>query len=136
MSELAIATPVNAGRIDLAAGYSSLRPTDVESKKRIFMAVTNALSLSDNLGLEIPVVDVITQPVESLNDQGEIDEYTRTVLISEDGTAFAAGSDGILTALHTLLAVFGTPDTWAEPVVVKAVEKKGKKYKFMSLETV
>lgn len=126
----------NSGSVNLVDGYSSITGDDLDARKRVYTAISAAKSLSDVLGKTINLKDVIVQPVTSENEEtGEVDEYLRTTLIDADGTAYAAGSTGVASSLRNLFGVFGEPSTWAEPLAIKIVEKKGRKgFKFMSIE--
>jgi len=137
MSELAVIQDAqDFSQVDISKGYSSIKGNDLETRKKVYTAVTNAASLGDNLGKTIQLVDIIVQPVESVNEgTGMLEQYSRTTFIDAEGNAYAAGSDGVLTATRTLLAVMGQPSTWAAPLPVKVVEKKGNKgFKFYTVE--
>ena len=57
---------------------------------------------------------------------------TETLIEADFGTT---GLDCRYTETQT--AIFGTPDTWAAPLVLKVVEKKSRRgYKFFDLELV
>lgn len=116
--------------------YSSVTGTDVEARKLVYNAVNNAGLINEHLGEEFLLSNIIQQPTESLNEEtGVVEEYTRTTLISPDGTALSAGSDGIAGSVDNLLAAFGEPSEWAEPLKVKVVERKSKnKRTFFSIE--
>lgn len=127
-----------AGTVSVLEGYTSIRAIDAESKKVIFNAINSAEKLKENIGKELALTNVIVQPTMGENeDTGEVEEYLRTNLICDDGTAYAAGSTGIVTALHNLFNVYGEPDTWDEPLVIKVVEKKSNRGRnFMTIEVV
>lgn len=116
--------------------YSSVTGTDVEARKLVYNAVNNAEQVSDHLGEEFLLSNIIQQPTESLNeDTGVVEEYTRTTLITPEGTAYSAGSDGIAGSVDNLIAAFGEPSEWAEPLKVKVIERKSKnKRTFFSIE--
>ena len=118
--------------------YSSVTGTDVNARKLVYNAVNNAEQVSDHLGEEFLLSNIIQQPTESLNEvTGEVDVYTRTTLIGPDGKAFSAGSDGIAGSVDNLIAAFGEPSEWAEPLRVKVVERKSRnKRSFFSIEVV
>lgn len=126
----------NAASIDLKRGYSSIQGDDMDARKRLYTAIASAEQLSDHLGETIVLKDVVVLPVTSENEEtGEVDEYERTTLIDVNGSAFAAGSSGVVSSLKNLFGVFGEPSTWAEPLPIKVVEKKGRKgFKFMTIE--
>lgn len=135
-----IDTPAPVAVRSLKDGYSSIKGDDLDTRKRVFTAVSNAENISDHLGVTFNVVDVIVQPVSSENEEtGEIEEYERTVLMTADGGAFAASSSGILTALGNLLTIVGEPSGWPDGgIALQVVEKKSRKngYRFMTFELV
>lgn len=128
-------TPVN-----IIDGYSSIVGDDFETRKRVLTAVTNAEQLSEHVGETILIKDILVQPVQSENEKtGEVEDYLRTTLIAEDGTAYAAGSSGLAMSVRNILGIMGEPSTWPEPLAAKVVEKpssKGKGWKFFTLELV
>lgn len=116
--------------------YSSVTGTDVDARKLVYNAVNNAEQVSDHLGEEFLLSNIIQQPTESLNEEtGEVEVYTRTTLITPDGKAFSAGSDGIAGSVDNLIAAFGEPSEWAEPLRVQVIERKSRnKRTFFSIE--
>ena len=123
--------------------YSSVKGTDIDARKLVYNAVNNAEQVSDHLGEEFLLSNIIQQPTESLvldkdgNPTGEVEEYTRTTLITPDGQAFSAGSDGIAGSVENLISAFGEPSEWAEPLRVKVIERKSRnKRTFFSIEVV
>lgn len=140
MSDVAVIP--TAKRSQLASGYTSITSTDMDTKKKVFIAVTQAESLKANLGKKITVVDVLTQPMseEKRNEKtGEItlDEYTRITLIADDGKAYAASSTGVLNSLETAFQVFGPPSEWGDGLTFIPREEQSpnnKMYKFVTLD--
>lgn len=116
--------------------YSSVVGDDIDARKLVYNAVNNAELVSDHLGEEFLLSNIIQQPTETLNeDTGEVDTYTRTTLISPDGKAYSAGSDGIAGSVDNIISAFGEPSTWAEPLTVKVIERKSQnKRTFFSIE--
>ena len=106
--------------------YCSLTPQTDEERKALYNAV-NAPShrLSEYIGQEIRVSDVYVEIVKLTNENtGEVTEAPRIVLFG-DGESWTCTSTGIFGALKKLFAVFGTPDTWHEPLTlrVKQIER-------------
>lgn len=105
------------------------------------MALYNAMQTSDrvdeHLNEPLHVTNVLAQAVEVANQEtGEINSSTRVVVHAEEGD-FAASSPTLAHAFGNLFAIFGTPDKWAAPIVLKVVEKKSRRgYKFFDLELV
>lgn len=118
--------------------YSSVTGDDVNARKLVYNAVNNAEQISDHLNVEFQLSNIIQQPTSSLNEHtGEVEEYTRTTLITPDGKAYSAGSDGIAGSVENLLAAFGEPHSWSEPLTVKVVERRSRnKRSFFSIEVI
>lgn len=115
--------------------FTTVKGTDIEAKKTVFSAVNDAEPLSDHLGEILNVVDIVAHKVEVANEEsGEIDEATRVVLLTSDGTALASVSVGIQGAVRNILAFLGEPSTWNGAVKLIPVEKKGRRgFRYMSL---
>lgn len=133
-----IAIQHNAGTVSLVDGYSSIKGDDVDTRKRVFNAVSAAEPIKNHLNKALTIVDVIVQPAESENQQtGEVDQYLRTTLIDDKGNAYSAGSVGISMALKNILDIMGEPGSAAWPLKVKAVSKAGRKgFDYLTLELV
>ena len=118
--------------------YSSVTGDDVNARKLVYNAVNNAEQISDHLGVEFQLSNIIQQPTSSVNeDTGVVESYTRTTLITPEGAAYCAGSDGIAWSVENLLSAFGEPHTWAEPLTVKVVERRSRnKRTFFSIEVI
>lgn len=116
--------------------YSSVVGDDVDARKLVYNAVNNAEQISDHLNTPFLLANIIQQPAESVDDEtAEVSEYTRTTLITPDGKAYSAGSDGIAGSVDNLIAAFGEPHTWAEPLNVQVIERKSQnKRTFFSIE--
>lgn len=105
------------------------------------MALYNALQTSDrvdeHLNEPLHVTNVLAQAVEVANQEtGEINSSTRVVIHAEEGD-FAASSPTLAHSFGNLFAIFGTPDKWSYPIVLKVVEKKSRRgFKFFDLELV
>lgn len=107
--------------------YSSISGDDEATKVTVFNAINNAKPLSDFIGQPIALKDVIQVPAEGVDENtGEVTFFTRTILLDADNVAYAGGSDALLGSLDNLFGVFGKPDTWTEPRVIRVVERKGK----------
>jgi hypothetical protein len=103
-------------------------------------AVNNSENLKDAVkaakdSLDLKVVDVVLQEVEIADEAGNISDNIRITLVTEDGTAYHATSKGIAQSLKQAFGVFGTPDSWQEPLEVTAIEEKGRNgYYFLTLK--
>ena len=122
--------------------YSSLKTNTRAEKMAYLKAVNNSVNLKDAIketpGITLKVVDIVLQEVEIADEKTEaITDNIRVTLVVEDGTAYHATSKGIAQSLKQAIGVFGTPDTWDEPLEVQPVEEKGRNgYYFLTLKYV
>lgn len=137
--EIAVATPgdTQGVSIDLTRGYTSITGTDLNTKKRVYSAVTSAESLKDHLGETITVVDVLAQPIEDVKQDGTVEEFTRITLLTADGKAYSASSTGVLNSLDTAFKIFGPPSQWGDGLdfVAREVQSPNNKaWRFVALD--
>jgi hypothetical protein len=123
------------------AGFYSSLATNTRAEKMAYLkAVNNSENLKDAVkaakdSLDLKVVDVVLQEVEIADEAGNISDNIRITLVTEDGTAYHATSKGIAQSLKQAFGVFGTPDSWQEPLEVTAIEEKGRNgYYFLTLK--
>lgn len=115
--------------------YSSIQGDSIEDRLAVYTAISNAEKLADHVNEVINVKDVILQPVEMLDrETGEMRGAVRTILIADDGQAYAATSSGIETSMKSILTIVGEPTTWEHPIAFKPVRKQGNNgYPFLTL---
>lgn len=108
--------------------WSSIDGSTRAGKLETIAAITNAKPVNEHLDTPIALVDVIVQAVEIADTaSGELTDAVRTYLIAEDGTAYAATSNGILGSLRDIFGILGQPSTWdGVPLPVKVMEERGK----------
>lgn len=119
--------------------FCSMVVTNREERKAFYNAVQNCdKKVSDYINKEITFKHVYLEKTEVMekdrtgNPTGVINEAVKIVLILEDGTGIASTSKGVLTSLYAMFKIFGTPDTWDEPMtcVVRQIETaKGRTFK-------
>lgn len=111
--------------------------TSMDGKMALYNAMQTSDRVDEHLNEPLHVTNVLAQAVEVANQEtGEINSSTRVVIHAEEGD-FAASSPTLAHAFGNLFAIFGTPDKWAAPIVLKVVEKKSRRgYKFFDLELV
>lgn len=111
--------------------------TAMDGKMALYNAMQTSDRVDEHLNEPLHVTNVLAQAVEVANQEtGEINSSTRVVIHAEEGD-FAASSPTLAHAFGNLFAIFGTPDKWAAPIVLKVVEKKSRRgYKFFDLELV
>lgn len=107
--------------------FSTIKTDSLTEKMSLFAALSDALPIADNLGKQINLIHVVAQVVEVKQTDGSLQEAVRTILIDQDGTAYAGTSGGLFKALENLLEVLGTPDTWGSAAVpIQVVELKSR----------
>lgn len=116
--------------------FCSIVGNDLDSKKRIYNAVSNSTPLKDKIGDVLNIVDVIAQNVrlEDRNNPGTYNDAVRVVLIDADGAAYGTVSSGVMNSLTNMFAIVGNPH-WETPMPIKVNSKKGNRgFDFLSLE--
>lgn len=105
--------------------YCSIVAKDNEEKKKLFNALENCdLLLNDCVGQTIAMKDLYIEAYENEEeDSGEVKTKYRTIIFDEDGQTYATGSYGIYNVLNKIVAIYGLPNTWAEPVKVEVIKK-------------
>ena len=88
------------------ASYSSIKDTDIATKKLVVNAMNNAESLSDHEGATLNVIGVFTKPgIRRARDKNGVDApCTNTTLVCEDGTAYFSQSEGVRNAADNFMA--------------------------------
>ena len=88
------------------SNYSSIKPTDADTKKLVVNAMNNAESLADYEGETLNVIGVFTKPgIRRSRDKNGIDApCTNTTLVCEDGTAYFSQSEGVRNAADNFMA--------------------------------
>lgn len=110
-----------------SAMYCSIKSDGtMKSKADIFNAVNSPdRKLSEYIGEVINLKDIVAHPIQLVDENtGELLDALRVVLIDADGTSYEAVSNGVSNAINRILQIFGQPDTWAEPIKVKAIQKQ------------
>lgn len=106
--------------------YCSLKSDgSMKDKARIFNAVNSPdKKIADCIGETILLADIVAHPIILTDEEtGEAVEAMRMVLVDDKGTSYEAVSGGLANAVQRILQIFGQPDTWAEPIPVKPIQK-------------
>ena len=106
---------------------SSFQADDKEGKLKLLSALNEAEDVSDHLDETINLVDYVAQVVEFVDENGEVSEGIRVIILDSEGKSFAALSDGLLKALQTIISVMGHPSTWDEPLPIKVVRERSRR---------
>lgn len=136
-NELTVASGNNFSANGANAVSHFFDTTTMDGKMALYNAMQTADKVDEHLNEPLHVVNVLAQSIEVVNQEtGEINSSTRVVIHAEEGD-FAAASPTLAHSFGNLFTIFGTPDTWTAPIVLKVVEKKSRRgYKFFDLELV
>jgi hypothetical protein len=109
-----------------------------EGKIKLYSALQNAEKLDEHLNESLAMVNAVAQAVQVTDDQtGEVSNTVRVIIVTADNKAYAATSPTLAAGLNTMFGIFGTPNTWTEPLTVKVVERRSRRgFKFFTVEPV
>lgn len=122
--------------------FTSLDVSDSKGKRKLFK-ITNHPdhTISEFINKPIRAVDLYIDSNQRLNKDPESDNFgcyenkPRTIIIDDKGESYVAGvSIGVFNAVKEIIRIFGTPDTWDEPLTVVPVIVKTPKGNMLSLE--
>lgn len=146
-TEVAVSENMARGAVDvmgavqaMASGavqvFSTVQGDDFDAKKRTLAAITDSEPLADHLREKIDLVDFVVQVVQMADDNGEVSDQPRVILIDKTGKAYHAISSGILRSLQNYTGLLGMPNAWPEGgVAVMADEQRGRSgFRFMTLK--
>lgn len=104
--------------------YCSKKAESESDKKALFNALESCDALLNNcVGQEIELKDIYVEEKQVQEESGELKTKYRTILFDANGQTYATGSYGIYNILRKIVSIYGTPDTWDEPIKVK-VDKR------------
>ena len=116
--------------------FSTVDAKTMEGKAAVYKALNSATPLRDVVGETLSVKDVIVQRVDVETDEGDVVEQPRTSLITSDGAAYSATSNGVFSAVKNILGIFGHPSTWESPLKVVVEERATRRnamYRYLTL---
>lgn len=119
--------------------YCSINPISQPEKIKLFNALEKCdFIINDEVGTEIKVKDVYIQEYDKIDtNTGEPRKAHRTILFDEFGKTHVTASNYLFISISKIFAIWGTPDTWSEPLTVKVVKRDVKNgRKALSLELV
>lgn len=105
--------------------YCSKTAETPKDKKELFNALESCdVLLNDCVGQEIKIKDIYCEEKNVLDDEtGELKTKYRTIIFDENGQTYATGSYGIYNVLKKLIAIYGLPTNWEEPMKVKVAKR-------------
>lgn len=109
----------------------------MEGKLALYAALQSRDKVDEHLNEVLHVTNVAAQSIEVADEKtGGLNPSIRVIIHAEEGD-FIATSPSLARSFGTVFSIFGTPDKWDEPFVMKVVEKKARSgYKFFDIEPV
>lgn len=127
---------------DTTPVYTSLDVSDAKGKRKLYKITNHPdYTLSEFINKPIKAVDIYVDSNQRMNKDPESENFgcyenkPRSIIIDENGKSYVSGvSIGIFNAIKEIIRIFGTPDTWDEPLTVIPVTVKTPKGNMLSLE--
>lgn len=130
---LVLATEV----METGVGYCSMNVEDHDQAVAFYNAVTNPTGkLKEHINETLNLVHVSVEAVEVKREDGTQVIAPRIVLVTDDGESYSCVSFGVYAALKRIFSLFGTPDAWTKPLLVKPILQATKKGQVLSLQLV
>ena len=117
--------------------YTTLDIATLEGKKKLYSATNASVLLRDYMETPLPITAITFSPSEISDEDGNPFTTLGVFLTDKDGQTYSSTSTGVLKSAMRILAQFGEPDTWGEPLNVVCKETntaKGRRYKFLDVE--
>lgn len=124
--EIVLVTPSQLANPTTTQMYCSIKDDGTpKSKARIYNAINSPdKKLSECIGEVLELKNIVAHEVQLIDEEtGEVVRVLRTVLIDKNGISYEAVSGGVANSISRLLQIFGQPETWTEPIKVKAKQK-------------
>lgn len=125
--------------MNTGVGYTDMNLSDRSASAAFYNATSNPVNkLKEHVNEVLSLVHVSVECVEVSKDDAPEGKTLapRIVLITEDGQSYVCVSVGVYQSLKRMFTLFGTPDTWTEPVKIKPVLISTKKGQVLSLNVV
>lgn len=123
--------------METGVGYSSMNVQDHDQAVAFYNAVTNPTGkLKEHINETLNLVHVSVEPYKLKSEDGTANIAPRIVLVTDDGESYSCVSVGVYAALKRIFSLFGTPDTWKNPLPIKPVLQATKKGQVLSIQLV
>ena len=123
--------------METGVGYSSMNIQDHDQAVAFYNAVTNPTGkLKEHINETLNLVHVSVEPIEVKREDGTTNIAPRIVLVTDAGESYSCVSVGVYAALKRIFSLFGTPDTWNNPMPIKPVLQATKKGQVLSIQLV
>ena len=116
--------------------FSSIQATDRKSAIKMYNAINSRENpLADHKGEVLEITDMVAHAITLQDENTKEDvEALRVVLVSKDGTAYHAVSQGVVSSIQKIISIVG-PAPWNEPLEIVPVEVKTRKnFKTLTLK--
>lgn len=123
--------------METGVGYSSMNVQDHDQAVAFYNAVTNPTGkLKEHINETLNLVHVSVEPIEVKREDGTTIIAPRIVLVTDNGESYSCVSVGVYGALKRIFSLFGTPDTWTNPLPFKPVLQATKKGQVLSIQLI
>lgn len=123
--------------METGVGYCSMNVQDHDQAVAFYNAVTNPTGkLKEHINETLNLVHVSVEPIEVKSEDGTPKIAPRIVLVTDAGESYSCVSVGVYAALKRIFSLFGTPDTWTNPLPIKPVLQATKKGQVLSIQLV
>lgn len=123
--------------METGVGYSSMNVRDHDQAVVFYNAVTNPTGkLKEHINETLNLVHVSVEAIEVKREDGTANIAPRIVLVTDDGASYSCVSVGVYAALKRIFSLFGTPDTWTNPLPIKPVLQATKKGQVLSIQLI
>lgn len=123
--------------METGGGYCSMNVQDHDQAVAFYNAVTNPTGkLKEHINETLNLVHVSVEPIEVKREDGTTNIAPRIVLVTDAGESYSCVSVGVYSALKRIFSLFGTPDTWKNPLPIKPVLQATKKGQVLSIQLV
>ena len=114
--------------------YTNMDLSNMSVAKDFYNAVSQPdTSLKECVNIPIAMTHVSVEVCEVHSEQNGDVIAPRVVIMDKDGKSYQATSIGVYQSLKRIFALFGTPDTWSEPLTVVPMLTSTKKGQVLSL---
>lgn len=114
--------------------YTDMDLSNMAVAKDFYNAVSQPdTSLKECVNIPIAMTHVSVEVCEMRSDLNGDVIAPRVVIMDKDGKSYQAVSIGVYQSLKRIFALFGTPDTWSEPLTVVPMLTSTKKGQVLSL---
>ena len=114
--------------------YTDMDLSNMAVAKDFYNAVSQPnTSLKECVNIPIAMTHVSVEVCEVHSEQNGDVIAPRVVIMDKDGKSYQAVSIGVYQSLKRIFALFGTPDTWTEPLTVVPMLTSTKKGQVLSL---